>query len=161
MNSQESGALFSKDRLYRTLLWRRWQDGPSCVFIGLNPSTADEATLDPTCTRCMNFAKDWSYCSYQMLNIFALRSTDPRGVYKASDPVGQGNDFQIVQTCKQAALVVCAWGNHGQHLGRASQVIELLKQYKIKAKCLGLTKYGQPKHPLYIKADTKPIPFID
>jgi len=56
----ESKASFSEDRLYRFTLYRRWaESGDEILFIGLNPSTADEAHNDPTVRRCINFARDW------------------------------------------------------------------------------------------------------
>ena len=38
-------ALLSPCRRYRYALWRRWGDGPPAMFIGLNPSTADDPTI--------------------------------------------------------------------------------------------------------------------
>jgi hypothetical protein len=43
VDNEPSGAVFTEDRLHRLYLWRRWnKEGPWVMFIGLNPSTADE-----------------------------------------------------------------------------------------------------------------------
>ena len=66
-----SDAYFSKDRIYRYALWRIWNHNlPKVVFIGLNPSTADEIEDDPTIRRCMSYADNWGYGGYIMGNIF-------------------------------------------------------------------------------------------
>lgn len=74
----KTGANLSECRRYRFSLWRIWDEAlPYALFIGLNPSTADETANDPTITRCINFAKDWGYGGIYMANLFAYRATDP------------------------------------------------------------------------------------
>ncbi|GHX72979.1 hypothetical protein VCSRO16_3593 [Vibrio cholerae] len=69
-------AELSKCRKYRYALWRTWDsDKPFAMFIGLNPSTADEKNDDPTLRRCINFAKSWGYGGVCMANLFAFRAT--------------------------------------------------------------------------------------
>ena len=80
---------FSRCGRYRYWLRRRWNgDLPQCTFIGLNPSTADARTNDPTLRRCINFADQWGYGSLLLVNLFALRSTDPRALRLSDDPQG-------------------------------------------------------------------------
>ena len=95
-NILHSDAFFSKDRIYRYALWRIWDyDLPKVLFIGLNPSTADEFKNDPTIRRCMRYSYDWGYGGYIMGNIFGYRSTDPRNLKKVKDPIGLDNDFWL------------------------------------------------------------------
>ena len=117
------------------------------VFIGLNPSTADATQDDPTIRRCIGFAKAWGYDSLCMVNLFAYRATDPKDMQRATDPIGAENDHHLKLVIDQADLVVAAWGGDGGFLGR-SEEIKLLFSKEIY--CLGKTKYGQPRHPLYI-----------
>src|SRR3546814_16904510 len=64
-------------------LWRIWDDTkPQCMFIMLNPSTADADLDDPTIRRCIGFAKSWGYGGLQVCNLFAYRSTEPRELLK-------------------------------------------------------------------------------
>ncbi len=151
-----TGAHFSKCRLYRYSLWRRWGPGPACCFIGLNPSTATETVDDPTIRRCIRFSRDWGFGAYWMLNLFAFRSTDPKGIYSGS-PVGLHNDATIVEWCRRAGRVIVAWGNHGAHQDRGNRVLSMIYGAQAgmtdKIYCFGKTKTGQPKHPLYIRAD--------
>jgi hypothetical protein len=154
----ESGATFSSCRRWRYLLWRRWDAAkPVANFLMLNPSTADEVQLDPTCSRARDFAKRWGYGALIVTNIFAFRNTSPKQMKAAADPVGPGNDAAIVRAAKTSALVVCAWGNHGLFLERSSRVNALLKKQKIRLHALRVNANGEPAHPLYLPAKLKPI----
>lgn len=151
----ESGAEFSPCRKYRYKLWRTWGKGEYVAFVGLNPSTADEVDNDPTVRRCINFAKTWGFDGLLMLNIFGFRSTDPAGLKTIDDPVGPGNDQALITGSQQAGLTVAAWGTHGGYLNRHDNVLKLLDNLHY----LKLTQGGYPNHPLYLKADLKPIPW--
>ena len=157
--SDYDGASFSKCRTWRYLLWRRWSDGDMVAFILLNPSSATEQEEDPTIRRCIGFAKMWGMGGLYILNIFALRSTDPNNLYVADDPIGKDNDRFILDTCRKSCLVVCGWGNHGAFLGRGKHVMRLLNDNGIKAYCLGVNQSGEPKHPLYIGYSSEPMPY--
>lgn len=147
-------ARFSGCRQYRYELWRRWDDRPYALFVGLNPSTADETEDDPTIRRCIRFASDWGFGGLCMANLFALRATDPRVMLAHPEPIGPDNDITLRRLAADAGIVVAAWGAHGAHLNRAGAVMDMLTA---EVHCLGQTKAGQPKHPLYLRADTRPI----
>lgn len=158
VDALDNGALFSPCRRWRYILWRRWdRDKDVCVFIGLNPSTADETTDDPTIRRCIGFAKSWGYGSLWMLNAYAFRATDPK-VMKAAGPnaLGPLNNEYITQASYYAQFVVAAWGAHCDPK-RAFEVRNLVHRGKKPLHHLGLTQMGQPKHPLYLRADTQPV----
>lgn len=149
-------AEFSKCRKYRYTLWRRWGPGKYCAFICLNPSTADETNDDPTVRRCINYAKDWGYDAFVMLNLFAWRATDPKDMKAQPDPIGDSNDWHILKTAKQAGIVVAAWGSHGTHLRRDEEVMSLMLSNHIQLHGLAFTQDGNPRHPLYLKKTLKP-----
>ena len=151
-------ACISECGMYRYTLDRSWHDGDgTCVFIMLNPSTADALQDDPTIRRCIGFARNWGFGSLRVLNLFAFRATDPKRLQMAGDPIGPENDFQIIKGCENAQLIVLAWGNHGTYLRRGAAVVGLLYLKRHQLFHLGLSKTGQPKHPLYLKKDLKPI----
>ena len=155
LSGMEKGAQFSECRTYRYALWRTWSEGDGHVmFIGLNPSTADETQDDPTIRRCMDFAKRWGFGGVHMLNIFAYRATDPRELKKVSDPIGPYNDEFLKMYLDPPRLNIACWGNHGAFMNRSKAVIELLDLDNLS--CLGTTISGQPKHPLYLKKDIEP-----
>ncbi|MBC8451295.1 MAG: DUF1643 domain-containing protein [Planctomycetes bacterium] len=142
----ESSAELSACRTYRYALWRKWDSTlPYAMFVGLNPSTADEVQDDPTIRRCVRFARDWGYGSLCMVNLFAYRATSPRDMKAAEDPVGPINDRWLKELATEAGIVIAAWGNHGAFLGRSSAVRRLVPVLH----CLGLNKSGEPVHPLY------------
>lgn len=147
--TDESGATFSPCGLYRYHLWRVWApDGPQILFIGLNPSTADEKTDDNTIRRCIGFAKEWKAGGVHMVNLFALRSTDPRGLKEAADPIGPENDDVLKTVHGLCHRSIAAWGNHGAYKFRSSHVRVLLGTQFLW--CFGKTSKGEPKHPLYL-----------
>lgn len=155
-----SGATFSRCRRWRYLLWRCWDESkPTANFLMLNPSTADELKLDPSCTRARNYAERWGYGALIVTNIFGWRSTDPAQLKLVKDPVGRGNDKAIVQAAKEAGIVVCAWGNHGAHMDRARAVVDLLTGNEITLHALRTTGSGHPTHPLYLPQTLTPAVF--
>jgi hypothetical protein len=157
----ETGAAFSPCRKWRYLLWRRWSDGPVANFLMLNPSTADELKLDPTCTRAQRYAERWGYGTLIVTNVFGWRSTDPRALAKAREPVGRGNDAAILRAAREASLVVCAWGNHALHLERGVAVRALLQGAGIALHVLRVNANGEPAHPLYLPGALKPVAWKD
>ena len=148
-------AKLSECREYRYGLWRTWDNSkPFVMFVGLNPSTADETNDDPTLIRCMNFAKSWGYGGVCMANLFAFRATDPSVMKASKDPVGPENNKWLESLAKDAAIVVAAWGNDGAFLARSNQVKEQIPGMH----CLKLNKSGEPAHPLYQAAKLQPVP---
>lgn len=135
---------------YRYRLWRYWRRyGHPCLFIMLNPSTADTVRNDPTIRRCINYARAWGFSGIEVCNIFALRSTDPDALYSHRDPVGYRNDDAIDEACQVAGRIVCAWGNHGAFKNRGDTVLENLKAQGHTPFCFKMTQKNQPAHPLY------------
>jgi len=150
-------ATFDRSRRYRYTLTRRFHRGDGRVcFCMLNPSTADARTSDPTVRRCEGFAVRWGYAELEVVNIFALRSTDPAALRRAADPVGPGADAAIRRAAQRAGMVVAAWGAHGALGGRGDRVLAMLDRIG-PVWTLGETIDGSPKHPLYLSAETVPV----
>src|SRR5262245_54865930 len=122
----------------------------------LNPSTADEVKLDPSCTRARLYAERWGFGALIVTNLFSWRATDPGDMKAAKDPVGVGNDRAILHAARNSALVVCAWGNHGAHLGRSRRVLEVLRRKQVGLHALRLNGNGEPAHPLYLPGSLEP-----
>ena len=155
--ASDSGAVFSRCRRWRYLLWRRWDAArPAANFLMLNPSTADEFRLDPSCTRARRYAERWGYGALIVTNLFGWRATDPGAMKAAREPVGRANDEAILRAAREAAIVVCAWGNHGAHLRRSTTVTDLLRAAGIALHALRVTGAGEPAHPLYLHASLAP-----
>lgn len=158
LGNSQSSAIFSIDKVHRYSLTRVWSPGGKmAVFIGLNPSTADEVENDPTVRRCINYAKAWGCDGLYMLNIFAFRGTDPKDMKVANNPIGLENDFWLLERCKGAEVIIAAWGVHGEHQDRGKNVMKLLDDLDVK--CLGTTKEGHPRHPLYLRKDLQPTDY--
>lgn len=163
-----NGATFSPCRTWRYVLDRSWdamRPGRLLVVM-LNPSTADESADDPTIRRLTGFARSWLYGGMRILNLFALCATDPRELYTHPNPVGPENDFHLRENLEGTTLpggltfgrvVLAAWGVHGGLQSRAFKVQHLVDG--VKWGCLGVTKSGAPRHPLYVPKAQEPIAF--
>jgi hypothetical protein len=150
-------------RRYRYALTRTWDSArPSAVFVMLNPSTADAWTPDPTIRRCIGYAKHWQAGGLTVLNAFALRSPNPVAL-KGGQPVGPDNDRVIaaVLAAGGPGPVIVAWGSDETlvRTGRDLAVLDLLHAAGVTPRCLGLTKEGYPRHPLYLRRDADPVPY--
>lgn len=149
---------------YRYLLTRDWSNyptAPAAWWVMLNPSTADDAIDDPTIRRCIAFTRRFGLSRMAVVNLFAVRSANPGALYSEDDPVGPLNadyiDMALDYANYHQTPVICAWGNHGNYMeqsdwliGRATKLAALPTLHH-----LGLTKSGQPKHPLYLRSDTE------
>lgn len=159
LDYKDAGAAISACGDYRYSLWRWWGkgNGQKCTFIMLNPSTADGLEDDPTIRRCVAFAKRWGYSGLTVVNLFAVRATDPRDLYDRVRYAGMLNTYEnnkaIVAAATLGDSIVCAWGTCGVLQNRGQEVIRMLTGFKLE--CLGVTKGGLPKHPLYLSKDTE------
>jgi hypothetical protein len=151
--AQPSGsATFSDCGRYRYTLTREWGEGKTVCFIGLNPSTADAEEDDPTIRRCIGFAKREGGGSLLMLNLFALRSTDPAALLTTPNPVGEPAE-EVGVRAAGADLIICAWGALPKVLRwRAAEIADGFCGDR-QLLCLGKTMNGSPRHPLYLRAD--------
>jgi hypothetical protein len=150
----QSGATLSADEKYRYRLSRVWApEKPRLLWVMLNPSTADAEKDDATIRKCLGFARRWGYGSIEVVNLFALRATEPRELRaKGIDPIGPENDHHIRAALAEAQQVVLAWGSDSFAVTRAFYVLrELLKDTQPRnIRCLDQSsKNGRPKHPLY------------
>ncbi len=141
-------ASFDTSRRYRFSLHRLWDEKlDMATIIMLNPSSADHLTNDPTIGRCVQLARFWGFGGINVVNLFAYRTASPAHLREIKRPVGPGNNAYIAANAEKAAAVILGWGNHGAYRGRDQEVLELLSPFELW--CIGTTKSGQPKHPLY------------
>lgn len=153
----QSLAVFDPARTYRYRLRRAWAAPPApvLIFLLLNPSTADATQDDPTLRRCVGFARRWGFGALEVVNLFAYRSPDPNALHRVPDPIGADNDRHILDALRAADLAVAAWGAGGSYLGRG-EVVAARAERLTPLWHLGLTAGGQPRHPLYLPATTRP-----
>lgn len=158
----DKGATLSDCGAYRYLLLRCWdQDEPGLPFVMLNPSTADAEADDPTIRRCMAFARREGFGGIFVANLYGFRATDPSRLALQRDPLGPDNLRTLDNLARNAAAnrvpIVCAWGAFAGHVGIYTAG-RLIRQ-GAHLRCLGKTKQGHPKHPLYVKADAPLVAF--
>lgn len=152
----ESGAEFSECRKYRYALWRIWDNNkPFVMFIGLNPSTANENVNDPTIRRVISIAKNLGYGGVYMMNCFAYVSTDP------DELVHNGNNLTnnrwLVHVSNKCKDIIFAWGNF-KIVKDTARDFDLMTMFP-NALALQINKNGSPKHPLYVKSNIQPVEY--
>lgn len=155
-------AAFSPCNAYRYALGRTWGDPKSVNRLAvcmLNPSTADADKDDPTIRRCIAFAKREGCDGLDVVNAYGLRSTDPKALRTHRDPVGPENDGAIRRLADANGIMVLAWGAHISP-GRAWTILDILEDACCMPMCLGVTAAGQPRHPLYLRADAPLVPWM-
>ena len=161
-----SFCLFSECGSYRWILKREFSSGnKTIVFIGLNPSKANSSNNDRTLIRIINFCSRWNYKNIYIINLFGLISKSPNQLLKSNDPIGENNDLIILKSLEfWRENTYCdlwlGWGDKGQLNGRDRKVLKLIKNfsnfksnennYSKRVLSLGLSKKGNPRHPLYM-----------
>lgn len=160
VKSMFKGAELSEDGKYRYVLERRWGEGPSAWWVMLNPSTADDQVDDPTIRRCISFSKREGCGSLRVLNLYAMKATNPVELAKSPSHLGSYNSQLLVEASyasRAGALLIVAWGAHPMAVKGAGSVERMFEAAG--AKCLGFTKSGQPRHPLYVRNDQPLVPW--
>jgi hypothetical protein len=143
--------------VHRYYLSREWDADRAVVnFIGLNPSTADARLDDPTIRRCVGFARRWGFGKLAMTNLYPHRATDPRQLQPIPEAVGVTNAIWLKHAMRESTLIVAAWGA-GADPDFALKVWQGLMAFNSHKtfRCLGRTKDGSPRHPLYLPAITE------
>jgi hypothetical protein len=155
-------AVFSEDRKYRYRLDRDLASGEGTyVWIGKNPSMADETRDDNSVSRVMNRAREAGFRKFVVVNLYAYVSTDPRGLLDswedAEGPLGPDNLSTIAEVLEEADYVLCAWGSEYIGPKQAARVLDMIGKAALTPHCLGLTDDGSPVHPARLRADTTAI----
>ncbi len=159
--NEKREAVFSPCRKYRYRLSQIWDESKApLTWLMLNPSTADELKNDPTVERCERRARMWGYGGSVVFNIFAFRATEPKDMRAQADPIGPENNAWIRKIAEQSGEfdVVGGWGEHGAHLERGQEVLDIFKQEKGRISALKINASGHPAHPLYIAYKAEPFP---
>ena len=153
----ENACHFSPDRRHRYSLIHHCNPllgGDRLImWIGLNPSTADESQLDPTLRRIARFSERDGFEGFWMANLFGLRTPYPKEMKSAPDPIGSENDASLLAGASRCYQIVAAWGVSGDYQARADAVVRLFGARELW--CLGTTQAGHPRHPLYVPGDQK------
>jgi hypothetical protein len=144
--------------MYRYVLTRRWSTTqPSLGWWCRNPSTATAFLSDQTVAKIKEFTRRGGYGGFDLLNLDALRSTDPTVLDNHPAPTGPHNDAILAAYARHSGPVVVAWGGlppSDRVRARAAQAITLLTEAGTSVLCLGTTKGGYPRHPSRVGYDT-------
>ena len=152
----KSSAIISDDGRYRYTLTREWGQGPRICWIMLNPSTADVEHDDPTIRRCIGYAKREGCGSMVVVNLFAFRTTWPKELWAAGIGAPEAANWcYVAEAISESPVVVAAWGALQRWRASSSQTWQNIqaRRFDVELQCLGKTKDGSPRHPLYCRAD--------
>jgi hypothetical protein len=167
MDLMHSNAIISPCARYRYWLRRQFKEGTKCwlIFVMLNPSYADHYEDDATIRRCVRFGRDLGYLAIGVVNLFAARSHNPEFLAEMPDPMGPHNvqylaaAMRLVARYKSSDLLL-AWGSNKMATGPQSRDTRAwIREFSLDPMCLGMSKNGHPKHPLYLPALTEPEPY--
>lgn len=143
-------AVFSDDNLKRYLLKKTWDASlPKLTICMLVPSSASGVELDSTTSLVLNNASALGFGSVSIVNLFATLGDFTLSVVEEKDPE---NMDAILEAVKSADVCIYAPGTGKAKLQvfqeRSKQVLEALRPYESKLKCL-TSASGKPNlHPL-------------
>lgn len=142
---------------YRYELRREWgpRRGRTIIWVMLNPSTADAEQEDATLRRIIDFSERWGNAGLRVVNLYALRATNPRELAKHPTPEGRHNRQVLAKALDTAGTIVAAWGNHGKGTTPSRWLMARAMDRERPLRCLGLTQRGAPIHPLRQPKDAK------
>lgn len=152
-------ASFSECGKYRYALLRNWgaDSDPFVMFIGMNPSVASPEIDDPTIRKEMHFSRSMGFTAYVKTNCMDFRATDPKALLSVR-PRSDQNLPHIVSLAAGASRIIAAWGALPKPLRRyADDIVSALHEYPIF--CMGKTKDGSPRHPLYLPNSSEFMPW--
>ncbi|MDR3019318.1 MAG: DUF1643 domain-containing protein [Treponema sp.] len=142
-------------------------DNPLFCF-GINPSTAAPDNLDATIKRVQDFAKSNGHNSWIMLNVYPKREKNPECIdVQCNDDLHNENIKQITKVInkyldKGNITILAGWGAsiENQEWLLNKSLIEIINRIKdiasnCKWVCLGKTKNGHPRHPLFVNGTEK------
>ena len=155
MISQFSGAILDTSRRYRFLLWRFWDERPRVLFVGLNPSTANELQNDQTVNRWRLFAQGWGYGGFYAGNLYPYITPHPEELVMP-DCFHKANYPALLMAVGLSVLTVVCWGDGIKRINGGLGVANHVREnYLTEPMCFGLTQSGNPQHPLYLPGDTE------
>lgn len=141
--------------------WEGERHQPFVFWLGMNPSTADASVDDPTICREWGFTKRFGLNRMVKFNVSPYRATNPRDLMlHPFESEYQRNLIEGLIIASQADIVVLAHGVlPAIILHWRENWYRGLDQGGIPVRCLGTTKDGHPRHPLYLRKDTPLVEF--
>lgn len=154
-------ATISQCDQYRWTLSRTWRAGPHVCFCGLNPSTADHVTDDPTVRRWMHFAHSWGYGGFVAVNLYPFRTPQVAACKRWANWENNGPDWYardrhwenervVAAEARRADKFVACWGASAWDDAYIDHVLDQVREEEPFSSiyCLGTTADGSPKHPM-------------
>jgi hypothetical protein len=144
-------AVFNGDNdEYRTIATRHWGDtsGPTSLFCGMNPSTAEADINDLTFVKEIEFTKIIGLHDYSKVNVADYRATDPKRLLSLGMKVRSRGNLQVIRdAAAEAAIIVMASGSLHRDLAYLlRETVTALRRDGRELWCYGRTSDGSPRH---------------
>lgn len=156
-------AVFDATYRHRYALARVWGElgadlgVDACMFLLLNPSTADERILDRTLARCRDYALRWGYGGMLVANVCSFRSTSPTALRRPETWEKAAENARAIDVLAgMSETIVCGWGACPSVT--QARVPDLVA-HADKLKALQVNTNGSPSHPLYLLGGLTPKPY--
>ena len=143
-----------KDKRKRFLLGRNGNS--ELLAVGLNPSTANESSMDPTTKNIESIANQNGFDGWWLVNLYPGRYPKPIDLPKKPkknylkqnltiiDKIIQSEEFRIKN------VLIC-WGNNVNNRSYLKDqmkiILKMFEGSKFSLSCIGITKLGNPIHP--------------
>lgn len=152
--------ILSECELFRYLLERLLNEtGIVVAFVGVNPSKATKDVPDQTDRKWRGFGRLMGARSVLYGNPYAYRATDVSELASAVDPIGPDNDHHLRAMFAEADIIVPCWGSRDKIPMRLHErlfvVRRLIRESGKPVRIFGLSKSGDPLHPLMLAYKTE------
>lgn len=131
------------------------------LCIGVNPSTATPETPDPTIRSVKRIAAYNGNDGWLMVNLYPQRATDPNDVDICPDEALVNRNILEIKSILSEYDIREIWAAWGNLIDMRKYYIDCLKGiYSIASSYKwvtfgGVTKSGNPRHPLYLKTSAE------
>lgn len=161
---ERRSAVFSECGFYRYQLERVLApSGKIVAACGVNPSIAGADDEDQSTRKMNGFGVRNGVARYIFFNPFAMVATDVGDLALEADPVGPDNARHVNEVIARADEIWPCWGNRKKLPRRLWPVLDAMKQ-RLRTcgkplRIFGLTKSGDPTHPLMLPYSTQLVPW--
>lgn len=154
-NTENVEVIFDETYNHRFKLICSWdEESPRCLFIMLNPSTADMKECDRTLDKCIKIARNNDFGSLAVVNLFSLRTPEPNVLLQSKVKTLPKNLENVKIAIDEADMIIAAWGEKGAWFNATYPVLKYLEDNNRDIYYLEANRYGFPMHPLFLKGNT-------
>ena len=143
------------------------ESGKSIVAcIGINPSTAEPNSLDPTLKKVKSISEFNGFDGWIMYNVYPQRATDPSQLDTEVNNDSRMKNSGLIKRSIEHLGIDTIWVAYGDLIENRNylpycfaELFRKLSDLNLNWKIIDTTKKGHPRHPLYQKAESEFLDF--